>query len=887
MGRTATGINGITTTLNYDDGDCLSMVNFRKRHGSIYPVSPRKVTGNLQDDYDYVFIHKMPDYENWIGVKNYDDGSADIYNNVKEIPELIKNISGHVNGIEQIGNTLSVITDDDIFYLLHKDDGYLFLGNLPDLPAISFSTAQYSKTALDTDYDMNVSKPTSILATGFDPETAKAVIYRIMNDLYEESPKGVKLFDLHFIQYAFRLYDGSLVKYSIPVLIAPQKKIYGSPYKNSNESLITFYLTRADTSSPFIFHFTVYCYLLQMIYDFTMNGNYSQWNDIIKSVDIFMSPALGLNMPENIRKDFDEILKNSYNTQDIVNKDYNFITEITNEETQRIKDMSSFYLVKSINLGDVKVAGAPYIFPDDEFPISKIEDIIQLEEMGLDSFSNNKTGAKLSYAYNNRLHLAGIKTTFFSGFNYGFFSWGSAYNGTSRLPVLDFQTNNPIYLRYYVIEVVLNINGTNKSVYSYYDSGLNTIPFMSSFLSYPDPRAKYINVWGNTGGSTYRLIFGANLTPHNFLNIAYYFNPDIKPIEANAVRLINLEQFNNDPVTDFSPNEIKVSETNNPFYFSNKSVYRVGNGEILGLATVSQRISEGSFGQYPLYVFTTTGIYSLAVGSGEVAYSQESAPTSYEIPTSKAICETSGGVVFTSKRGLCIIFGQGVELLSAQLLHPQRELNIEYPEELSGILHNFSQPEFSAFLSAVENIAYNPNENEVIIIDKDNPDFIYVYNFYEKQFYISTEKIDLVVKNTFPNLLVVGDRSIKDYSQKEIEKAHVSFLSRPISFGSTDWKKLERMILRGTLLGMDGLTVGETFKKPYILAYTSIDGVNFKILRGIPINSGSYKDLDMGLFARSKYRYFMLGFACLVDDSSQIDILETEIVKEYDSTKMR
>lgn len=71
------------------------------------------------------------------------------------------------------------------------------------------------------------------------------------------------------------------------------------------------------------------------------------------------------------------------------------------------------------------------------------------------------------------------------------------------------------------------------------------------------------------------------------------------------------------------------------------------------------------------------------------------------------------------------------------------------------------------------------------------------------------------------------------------------------------------------------------------MLHYSNDGVNFKTIRGIFLNNGSYKDLDMGMFARSKYRQFVFPFAGMVDSSSRIDMLETMIGKEYGNSKMR
>jgi hypothetical protein len=270
------------------------------------------------------------------------------------------------------------------------------------------------------------------------------------------------------------------------------------------------------------------------------------------------------------------------------------------------------------------------------------------------------------------------------------------------------------------------------------------------------------------------------------------------------------------------------------------------------------------------------------VGSGEVVYETESAPTSYETPNTPFVCSTPFGVVFTSDRGVCIIMGQQVVLLTPQLQQPFQSLNIQPDTKIEGVVLNPSA-NFTEFLKNIEGIIYSPFENELILYDKDS-DLSYVYCFDSKQFYLSTEKFDNVVQNTFPKLLVIDDKKIKDYSQSQVPNAHVSLITRPLLFGTPDRKRLERMILRANLFNIQNPAEG---KASLLVNYYSLDEVNFRILRGIGLNPGSRKDIDMGMFAGSKFRQFMLAFGGVLDEKSEIKFLETEIEKEYQNTKMR
>ena len=97
-------------------------------------------------------------------------------------------------------------------------------------------------------------------------------------------------------------------------------------------------------------------------------------------------------------------------------------------------------------------------------------------------------------------------------------------------------------------------------------------------------------------------------------------------------------------------NGLKVSQVNNPFNFPDENTYLIGTGTIRNLSSNAMRISEGQFGQFPLYILTTENIYALNVGQ-EVLYTTQS-PVSNESPTSDVICQTPFGVIFIGKKRL-------------------------------------------------------------------------------------------------------------------------------------------------------------------------------------------------------------------------------------------
>ena len=459
----------------------------------------------------------------------------------------------------------------------------------------------------------------------------------------------------------------------------------------------------------------------------------------------------------------------------------------------------------------------------------------------------------------------------------GYFQWNGDYNGIS-LPTSEGITA-------LVAEVEIQAGTNVGKVYSSFSTYIYAPKlFASAFLSYPDPRARRITIYEVLSDGTWMKVFSEPLQRHNLLNLSYYLSNDLKPIVGVSTPDPILPPITTNTVTLLEPNKIKVSELNNPLSFSNTNTYQSGNGTIIAMATNAIRISEGQFGQYPLYVFTTQGIYSLDVGQGEVVYSNKTAPTSYEIPTTAIAASTPFGVVFTSVRGICIIRGQEVELLTAQLQETPRQLNIQFLPAMEGLLHNYGQKSFTEYLREIESIVYNPFENELIITDNES-EFNYVLNLYSKSFYQSTEKVDLVVGNTFPDLFVVEDKKLKNFEHINLdlegieERANVSFILRPIQFGSHYIKWLQESILFTNLYDTDRLIWGTN---------SSNDGVNFRFTKGfMPKDRNNYTKLDLARIGGNKFSHFLFIFGATVSHKSWINNIDSLVLEEYQNRSTR
>lgn len=877
-------IKGISTTSAYVDGDCMSMVNLRKKNGVLKAVTPRGIIETLKDTYDIVFVHHVPNgADNWIGVKhNAAKTHSSIYWQwtIPSYPHNLEETWSRVGGvdlfpliseIQQIGNTLSVVTSESISYLLWSEGSYKVLGELPEIPVIQFSGLNNTGGGITK----------SISTAGVTGVNYAERVRALINVAVEETNTtlGMCLHDAHFFRYAFRMFDGTYIKHSSPLLVMPELNI------------LTLKTNTAIQNEDFVFvsgNVTVKAFKALISIDgqiFTGDLSYlSEWKDLIKSIDLFMSPALGISDSNKVKDRYNSSESWTYNGY----WSGNSIGEITNLSLNSLKDNSLFYKVRSYPiLSDYTSYIRPYraeafpsaIYYDDTLTGDKQDDnvlknLLYQEVLTDDNFTHNKFVGNSS-VYNSRLNLFDLKTKLFNGFNLDSFFSIYSYNGVA--PSIK-------SIGEYAVCVDLNDNGTTKKIWcdrmNDYDN-----PNLSAFFSYPDSRAKKATLYFNgTTHDWYKLI-EIDLAPHAFLNLAYYLNSELNPIALLSSGIVDLtvqpdtEFSYNGIVTISEPNKLKVSSLNNPFNFPALNTYLVGNGTILNVASNAIQMSQGQFGQYPLYIFCTDGIFSANVGSGDIVYSNIT-PVSNEIPISSIICSTPFGVIFIGKRGLFIINGSQVDFLTPQLEQEPLTIDLNMPSN-TVVLNiadiSLSNDWFRVYLDGVTEIAYDNQNNEIIIINPEK-DYNFVYNLDSKEIYQQTEKIDKLVGNVYPELLVMEGLKVKDFKVTTTDKASVSFVTRPFNFGTTEIKKLERTILRARLSGSESIIA---------MNHCSNDGVNFVPVQGRTFVAGNYRDIDLGLMARNKHRQFVYAFSAKLDEDSQISGIDCEVVQEYGNEKMR
>ena len=184
------------------------------------------------------------------------------------------------------------------------------------------------------------------------------------------------------------------------------------------------------------------------------------------------------------------------------------------------------------------------------------------------------------------------------------------------------------------------------------------------WFAYPDADAYAITIQtlnSQDGHNKYQTI---PLSRHSTLNVAYAFC-SMKTI--NNIAGTDVEKTAPVETGDLITYRNKIYQTfaMQPFVFNDALISDM-TGDVLKITTAVNAISEGQFGQFPLYAFCKDGLWALQVKS-DGTYSAPQ-PISHDVcNNAKAITQIDGAVIFTTAQGLKKVYGNKVELISDKI----------------------------------------------------------------------------------------------------------------------------------------------------------------------------------------------------------------------------
>ena len=870
-----TGYTAVPSDYDSPDGDLalsLNLINEDSALRSVPKPNPVLSVAYLQK---IIAIHRVTGQTNLIIADYEPDGSFTLcwmeWGTDTPAPDALpstadshlistKSFSGF-RDLAIIGNTLILATDDGLCYILWKDNAYKALGNRPPFIPISFgayfkgrlndtSTTQYSDVPSHSYKQFK--DPTSVLSfqsTSDDEAFLQTVSNQVFGLLLDSVAKNVTakgyIYQPLYVRYAFRLYDGSYSWHSAPVLLLvttkpPEIKIESSDLGSSKLS--------------------VKCTLNTAYYGISYKilncaDSLKDWADIVTGIDIFLSaPIYTYRQDKSIIGPVQEAYFNfgsagestaiSLGTTFLghfgndMNSEYfdRFISFAAcsptkylcgfkpNEEFDTdIQNVANFYRVASIDTKDLKQMAAYENLPLTSESI--LSNLVTLPRLTDEYLTHAIYRPARLHAYNQRLMLCDYSLTPPAPF---------PLSVTAAATSLPAQPNPSRYS----IRVYTRVSGV-PCVSSVSDDTLPIFDDFPRFIYHPDPAAYLMEIYYDDG-TTCRL----PLKHHPFLNGSFWYGGlGTEPLWSEQSE----DSFvtNNSAITPTSvpvADKIYVSEVSNPFVFPPSAVVSIGCGKIMNLSSAARALSQGQFGQFPLYAFTDTGVWAMEVAS-DGTFSARQPITRDVCINPDSVTQIDTAVLFATARGIMLISGSQTTCLTDTIDGPDCVPN-EVRKNLSELCPGLPiLSPFRDFLSGC-GILYDYT-NQRIIIYNPAQTYAYIYSLKSKLWAIIDSTIRYTVA-AYPDALAVtsGGGNLVNYSATTPgTRVGGILITRPLKLDAPDvLKTVNTIIQRGN------------FAKGSVqsILYGSRDLYNWHLI-------WSSKDHFMRGFRGTPYKYFRVA----------------------------
>lgn len=889
------------------DGDLAMSLNLVPDNGALNPVCPPKKILNLSTPQErIILIHSVPGQKNFIILrKGSDNNEYYIWWLLKDesVTESVtdtssaKQIGTYVGyrDIAIVGNTLVIATDEGVKYALWKDEDYIQLRDKP--PFITIDFGMYKISTLNSSGTYTIP---ARCGEGWSGQRGKAeqselaeftqMAYGLLLPEVQQHVTSIGNFYMpFFVRYAYRLYDGTYSWHSSPILMLPT--ILPPIIKYADDG------THPAADGTLQATLTLNVPYFGLAYRILEDGveKLANWSDIVSGIDIFISapiytydqskdlpwrpvdatPTL-LSRVSNDKEWYDgdrgrpgwvlanevfighyadsidgKYVDHTMKTGNIDNPDYYSCLNIMPHPDfhRNIESEHTFYKVAEMDIKDIKAMTnmARLMFKDDDMSA-----LVARPTLTDDYQSHCRLVADSLFAFNSRLSLAGVKIAPAEPF--------------PMRSIMQFGNPDGVTPTHVRITVWTRLNGIRcfavHTGENYTDSEVWYYPAgnFPRYIYYPDASAYKMEIYVSDSEK-----YIINLVPHDFLNGAYWYRgkDGMGKVSTPAE---NAEPESTDYATSVSVgSKIYTSEVNNPFYFPVTGINTVGTGNIMALSSVVKALSQGQFGQFPLYAFSTEGVWALEVSSTGGFVSRQ--PVTRDVCINPdSITQIDSAVLFATDRGIMLIQGSNAICISDTI-------NADIVTSLADLpsgdklldLTNFNSSDvdvisFSKFLETCRMVYDYPNQR--IIVYRPNTRYAYVYSLRSKLWgMMKSELCDGVA--SYPEALAVSSEKqadgtyknyLVDFSQTTVDRLECILLTRPLKLDAVNiHKTIDCIIQRGN------------FRKGNIksVLYGSRDLENWHLI-------WSSKDHFLRGFSGTPYKYFRIALLCNLSPDESI-----------------
>ena len=246
---------------------------------------------------------------------------------------------------------------------------------------------------------------------------------------------------------------------------------------------------------------------------------------------------------------------------------------------------------------------------------------------------------------------------------------------------------------------------------------------------------------------------------------------------------------------------IKVSEAENPLVFPAKNSVQVGSSIILALAANTRPISEGQFGEAPLYAFTDEGVWVLML-SGEGTYVARQ-PANREICSNpNGILQIDDAVLYPTNRGIMMQQGRNSICITDQLDgYPFNFMEMKYAKQIIATNETesgeISYIRFKDYLKSADMI-YDYYNNRIIVFNP-NQAYAYVYSLKSKMWGAMKNVFNKRV-NIYPESYATNKdgKILNVYVEEPFSSTPYFLCSRPLTISDKEvYKTIFTCIARG------------------------------------------------------------------------------------------
>ena len=782
-------LKGLThSPSDYDcqDGELATCLNLINEDGALHPIQQpiivessknitihkyssiellHKVTHNHAIHSHYIIRSSDPqDRERWGWIE---------HDSVDDTPtEFLLGDDFHVNSVCAIGNVLCFVGVKTTKYAIWKNGSYLVFGKddlhfgveiantyHQDLTLKVEAGDDFYKYFIVEDGNLKLYFNTSAIGTRKMFTDLDAIANKKLAELGTEYLKR-NVFGVA----ALRLYDGTYINVSNPFVLPSAESNFISRKINVYKNPVTPTAPNGKTitSGVGINKYTI---------EIREIGNLQQYDDIVQGVDVFLTNG----------ESFYQIDK-SYPLASQDDIEWLFLDDMGARDVHDTIGNMPFYHSIFIPLSEF---GYPQVVKRP----TQTEENISLADLNRISF-----GGTTAITYNNRLHIAGIRK-----------------NIDSSLVRQPYGYKNEEYLTA-IYEIPTN-NGT------YYLNGY--IGNWQDIIAVPISDVKEIVVYEKRT-SGYRKKRFTLYSPSNF-GLSFFVKTltggiddimggdwhDITESDWNAIKQ-KADSFavsNSDD--SYQPSLIRVSEADNPLVFPAKNSVQVGSSIVSAMAANTRPISEGQFGDAPLYAFTDEGVWVLMLGEEGTYIARQ--PANRDICSNpKGILQIDDAVLFPTERGIMMQRGRESECITDvldgfpfdfTLIYSHSKENLYYPISILE-LQDFEDGEvayvrFRKYMKNA-NMIYDYYDSRIIVF---NPRYSYAYVYSLKSNLWGT-MVNVFAKrvNSYPESYAINNagKIVNVYVEEPSDNIPFFFCTRPLTLGHGDsHKTMFTCLIRG------------------------------------------------------------------------------------------